>query len=54
MKRFLLKFIAICFPWLIMLIKEQPFKAIFLILLQFTMIGWIPASIIAMRAVAEA
>lgn len=49
MKRVLLSIIAILFPWMIMLINDDPMGTIIAIILQASIVGWIPASIWAWR-----
>ena len=44
MKSFLMSTLAIFFPWAIMLIDDNPGGALLAIILQATLIGWIPAS----------
>jgi hypothetical protein len=49
MKRFFLSCLAISFPWLILLIYDNPVGALIVLVMQATIIGWIPASIWALR-----
>lgn len=51
MMRILLSVIAILFPWLALLLKDNPGGALVALVLQATLIGWIPASIWAWKAV---
>ena len=51
MKRTLLLMIAIAFPWVILLMDDNPAGAFFAVILQCTVIGWIPASLWALRIV---
>ena len=51
MKSFLMSTLAIFFPWAIMLIDDNPGGALLAIILQATLIGWIPASMWAWRVV---
>lgn len=51
MKRKLLLMVAIGFPWVILLIDDNPLGALFAIILQGTVIGWIPASMWALKIV---
>ncbi len=44
MKRIFLITIAIFFPWLAFLLMDEPIKAGLALILQITLIGWIPAS----------
>lgn len=50
-KRFFLNFLALFFPWAIMLIYDNPLAFVFTILMQATLIGWIPASMWAWKIV---
>ncbi len=43
--------LAIFFPWLVMLLYDNPGGALVALVLQATVIGWIPASIWAWRIV---
>ena len=49
MKRFLLIVLAIFMSWLVLFIKDDPVGAIIALILQTTIIGWIPASIWALK-----
>lgn len=51
--RWFLYFIALVFPSLYFLMKDNPGAALVAFLLQTTLIGWLPASIWAMKTVAE-
>ena len=51
LKRILISGLAIAFPWLILLINDNPGGALVALFLQATVIGWIPASIWALRVV---
>lgn len=51
MKRILMSFLAIFFPWLVLLIKDDPAGALIAIVMQVTVIGWIPASMWAFRSI---
>jgi len=46
-------FIAMVFPWLILLLDDNPGGAFVAIAMQASVIGWIPASLWAMRVVRE-
>ena len=52
-KRAFLSGMAIFFPWFILLLDDNPGGAIIALILQATMIGWIPASIWAWKIVHE-
>jgi uncharacterized membrane protein YqaE (UPF0057 family) len=49
MKRILLSILAILFPWVVLLINDDPIGAIIALILQASIIGWIPASVWAWR-----
>ena len=49
MKRIFMAFLAIFFPWISLLIYDNPGGALVALVLQATVIGWIPASIWAWR-----
>lgn len=51
MKRTLMTFLAIFFPWLVLLIEDDPAGALIAMVLQVTIIGWIPASAWAFRSI---
>ena len=51
LKRTLMSGLAIFFPWVIMLIDDNPGGFLIAIVLQATVVGWIPASIWAWRIV---
>ena len=51
MKRTFLSLLAIFFPWIVLLIYDNPGGALVAIILQATIIGWLPASIWAWRLV---
>lgn len=53
MKRFFMSMLAIFFPWVVLLIKDNPGGALMALIMQATAIGWIPASIWAWRVVRE-
>lgn len=46
-------FIAIFFPWVILLLDDNPGGALIALIMQATIIGWVPASIWALRIVQE-
>lgn len=54
MKRFLWGLLCVIFPWLVLLLHDNPGGAVVALVLQATGIGWIPASIWAFRTVKEA
>jgi len=49
MKHFLFKAFTIFFPWLTLLILDNPGGAIVALIMQATLIGWIPASFWALK-----
>lgn len=53
MKRIFMSILAVFIPWLVLLINDNPGGALITLVLQATLIGWIPASIWAWRVVKE-
>lgn len=53
-KSFFMGFLAIFFPWLALLIEDNPGGALVALILQASVIGWLPATIWAWRTVREA
>lgn len=51
MKQFGWSFLALVFPWIALLFKDNPIAAFLALALQATIIGWIPAAIWAWRVV---
>lgn len=51
--RFLWRLLSIIAPWLVLFIYDNPGGALVALVMQGTIIGWIPASIWAMRTVKE-
>lgn len=51
MKQILMSLLAIFFPWLTLLIYDNPGGALAALVLQATLIGWIPASVWAWKVV---
>lgn len=49
LKRILFTFLALFFPWTIMLIDDNPGGALLALLMQATLIGWPPATLWALR-----
>ncbi|NEN75393.1 YqaE/Pmp3 family membrane protein [Pelistega sp. NLN82] len=45
--------LALIFPWLVFFTIKRPFSGIICLILQFTLIGWIPASIWAIYALSQ-
>ncbi|KTD34088.1 hypothetical protein Lnau_2058 [Legionella nautarum] len=53
-KLFFMALLAIFFPWLALLIEDNPGGALVALIMQATVIGWLPASIWAWRTVRDA
>jgi len=53
-KRIFWTLLSIAFPWLVLLLHDNPGGAVVALILQATVFGWIPATVWAMRAVHEA
>lgn len=51
MKRLGWSFLALVFPWIALLFKDNPIAAFLALALQATIIGWIPAAFWAWRVV---
>lgn len=51
MKKFFLKTIAVFFPCIIIFFDDNPGGALLALILQATIIGWIPAAMWALRIV---
>lgn len=49
MKRFFVSFLAIFFPWLIFVLEGRLELAVLSIVLQASLIGWIPISVVAWK-----
>ena len=47
-------FLSIAFPWLVLLINDDPLGAFIAIIMQGTVIGWLPASVWAWRSAKKA
>lgn len=54
MKRIFLLFLTVFFPWVVLLINDDPVSALIAMFMQVTLIGWIPASIWASRSIKAA
>ena len=50
---FLMSFLAIMFPWLVMLIYDNPAGFFITLVLQSSVIGWVPASMWAWKIIHE-
>lgn len=53
MGRFFQSILAVALPWVIILLDDNPGGAILALILQVTIIGWIPAAMWALRIVRE-
>ncbi len=51
MKLFFLSFLAIFFPWVILFLDDNPGGAMVALVMQATLLGWVPASMWAWRIV---
>ena len=51
MKRKFMFFLSLIFPWIVLLINDDLLGALIAIVLQVTIIGWLPATIMAWRSV---
>ncbi len=51
MKRLMMLCLAIIAPWIVLFIKDNPSGALLALLLQASIIGWLPASMWAWRVV---
>ena len=51
MKRLFLSILSVILPWIVFLVNDDPGSAVGALLLQATIIGWIPASIWAFKTV---
>lgn len=52
-KRLLWIFLSLAFPWLVLLLHDNPGGSFVALVMQATLIGWLPASIWALRTVKE-
>lgn len=46
-----MSFLSIFFPWIVLLINDDPVGAVIALIMQVTIIGWIPAIIWARRSI---
>ena len=53
LKGVLMSFLAIFFPWIVLFIEDNPGGAFVALVMQATIIGWLPASIWAWSIVHE-
>ena len=49
MKRFFTLCLVFAFPWLVLLYKDNPGGALLALVMQTSVIGWLPASLGALR-----
>lgn len=54
MKWIFMMILSIFFPWIIILMNDDPVGALIALLMQVTLIGWIPAIIWARRSIQKA
>lgn len=54
MKRLFLSFLAMVFPWLIQLMYDNPGGALIALIMQASILGWLPASLWAFKTIREA
>ena len=52
-KRMFMTFLAVFFPWIILLMDDNPGGGVVALIMQATIIGWFPASLWALRIVNE-
>ena len=48
-QRWFMNGLAIAFPWLILLVNDNPAGALLALVMQASILGWIPASMWALR-----
>jgi len=53
-KRIFMFFLAVFFPWLVLFLEDNLGGALIALIMQASIIGWIPASIWAMRTLRQA
>ena len=53
MRRLFMFFVAIAFPGIVLLMDDNPGGFVMAVIMQATIIGWIPASLWAMRVLDE-
>lgn len=53
LKRIFWTLLAVFFPWVVLLLDDNPGGALVALIMQATIVGWIPASIWALRVVKE-
>lgn len=52
-KKFFLAILSVFFPWLVLLIEDNPGGALVALIMQASIIGWLPATIWAWRTATE-
>ena len=52
-KRLFMTCLALFFPWIVLLIEDNPGGALVALIMQASVIGWIPASLWALRTAKE-
>ncbi|WP_035918959.1 YqaE/Pmp3 family membrane protein [Legionella fairfieldensis] len=52
-KRLLMTFLALFFPWVVLFLNDNPGGALLALIMQASVIGWLPASLWALRIVKE-
>lgn len=52
-KTLFLSLIACAFPWIVFLIEDNPGGALVALIMQASIIGWLPASLWALKVVRE-
>ncbi|WP_419419903.1 hypothetical protein ACNVED_00940 [Legionella sp. D16C41] len=53
LKKLFWRFLAFAFPWLVLLINDNPGGAIVALFMQATLFGWPPATVWAWRTIRE-
>lgn len=53
-KRFVMTCLALFFPWVVLLIEDNPGGALVALIMQASVIGWLPATLWALRTAKEA
>lgn len=54
MLRIFMSALAMFVPWVVLLLHDNPGGALLALIMQATLIGWIPASLWALRVIKEA
>lgn len=53
MKRMTMLFLAVFFPWIVLFLDDNPGGGVVALIMQASLIGWLPASLWAWKVVAE-